>query len=62
MSNYEYLRSLPIEEMAEKFMDGEWCDSHCELCADNGENCIKCMTAWLKSESGLVDKTAPIIS
>lgn len=51
MTNYEYLRSLPLEEMAKEFMFmySDWCDSHCE---GNGEcdTCEDCMIRWLKSD------------
>lgn len=48
-SNYDYIRKLPLEKMAEVFLDGEWCDTTCGLDSKN-HKCEDCLTKWLKSQ------------
>lgn len=47
-SNYDYIRKLPLEEMAITFLNSEWCNSSCEL--SSGYICEDCLIKWLKSQ------------
>ena len=48
MTNYDYIRSLSLEDMSKAFMEIDWYDSSCEL--RKGYECETCLTNWLKSE------------
>lgn len=48
-SNYDYIRKLPLEKMAEAFLDVEWCDGDCAYDTRN-HKCEDCLTNWLKSQ------------
>lgn len=48
-SNYDYIRKLPLEKMAEEFLNVEWCDSDCAYDTRN-HKCEDCLTNWLKSQ------------
>ena len=49
MTNYEYIRSLTLEEMAEELPRGDWCDSSCTYGLFE-DKCRECIRDWLNAE------------
>ena len=54
MTNYELIKNMTIEEMAEEFIafhlgHDPWCEKRCEWKGEN--NCLPCMRKWLESNS-----------
>lgn len=67
MTNYERIKQMSIEEMAEKIFDcgngREYCYGHCYYQDDNScpndgaQGCIQGVVKWLQSEEEENDKT-----